>query len=110
MRHLFIGFIIIAIISCTKTETTPVPPPVVIIEEELIKFSTIPDNTVGNITTSNDTIGIWINISSKLPAAGVNFSVELKNSDNNNSILKLDSSSSDSSFRIKINNLLVKGH
>lgn len=110
MRLLFIGFIIIAIISCTKTETTPVPPPVVIIEEELIKFSTIPDNTVGNITTSNDTIGIWINISSKLPAAGVNFSVELKNSDNNNSILKLDSSSSASSFRIKINNLFVKGN
>ena len=109
MKHLFFGIILIGITSCSKTESSPTETSQVKIEEQEIAFSTSPDNSIGNITTNNDTIGIWINISSKLPAAGINFSIELKHIDNNNSVLKLDSSSSTNSFRIKLNNLFVKG-
>ncbi len=110
MKQFLLWLAVIALASCSKTEPTPVKPPVAVVEEESIKFSTTPDNAVGNITTSNDTIGIWINISSKLPASGVNFTVEIKNIDNNSSVMKLDSSSSNGSFRVKLNNLFVKGN
>ena len=110
MKQFLLWLAVIALASCSKTEPTPVKPPVAVVEEESIKFSTTPDNAVGNITTSNDTIGIWINISSKLPASGVNFTVEIKNSDNNSFVMKLDSSSSNGSFRVKLNNLFVKGN
>jgi len=110
MKHLFFCLAIIATVSCSKTESSPITPPLVVIEEEAIKFTTAPDNAIGTITTSNDTLGILINISSKLPISGVNFSIELKNIDNSNSLMKLDSSSSNSSFRLKLNNLFVKGN
>ena len=107
MKHLFLCLAIIATVSCSKTESSPVIPPP---EEEAIKFTTSPDNAVGTVTTSNDTLGVLINISSKLPTAGVNFSIEVKNTDNNNSVMKLDSSSMNNSFRVKVNSLFIKGN
>ena len=110
MKHLFLGIAIIASVSCSKTSSNTVTPPPVVIEEEAIKFTATLDNAIVNNTTSNDTLGILVNISSKLPTSGVSFLLELKNSDLNSSIMKLDSSSSSNSFRIKLNNLFIKGN
>lgn len=109
MKKIIVGFALLVLYSCSKTDSTPVAIPPVLIEEETLKFSISPDNSSGNIVISNDTLGIWITISSKLPANGVNLSLEIKNSDNNTSVFKIDTSSTTSSFRIKLNNMYIKG-
>ena len=110
MNKLIVGFALLVLYSCSKTDSTPVVTTPVVIQEEALKFSISPDNSSGNIVTSNDTLGIWISVSSKLPANGISLSVEIKNSDNSTSVFKMDTSSTTSSFRLKLNNLYVKGN
>lgn len=110
MKKIIVGFALLVLYSCSKTESTAVVTPPVVIEEENLKFSISPDNSTGSIVTSNDTLGIWITVSSKLPANGIGLSLEIKNSDNSTSVYKIDTSSTTSSFRLKLNNLYIKGN
>jgi len=110
MKNIIVGFALLIIYGCSKTDPTPIVTVPVVIEEETLKFSISPDNNSGNIVTSNDTLGVWITISTTLPKGGVNYSIEIINSDNMTSVLKIDSSSAISSFRINLNNLYLKGN
>ena len=110
MKRIIVGFALLMTYSCSKTESAPSIPPPVAIEEEALKFSITPDNSSGNIVTSNDTLGIWITVSSKLPTNGISLSLEIKNTDNNVSVYKFDSTLTTNSFRLKLNNIYVKGN
>jgi hypothetical protein len=110
MKRIIVGLALLITYSCSKTESAPSITPPVAIEEEALKFSIMSDNSSGSIVTSNDTLGIWITVSSKLPTNGVSLSLEIKNTDNNVSVFKIDSSLTTSSFRLKLYNIYVKGN
>ncbi len=107
MKRVIFALGIVFVFACSKTEV-PVTPPVVVVPEEAIKFTLTPDNTNGAFLTSNDTLSITVNVSSKLPASGLIYSIELKRLDTPLSIIKIDSSILQSSLKINLTGLYVK--
>ena len=88
------------IFGCAKKDT-PTQIPIQKIEEN-IKFTITPDNSNGNISVTSDTLTLTINISSKVPDAGVKYSLEMIQVDNGLSIMKTEKSTTDNSFKINV--------
>lgn len=105
MKNLFLVFFIL-LLACSKTDkgaTTPTPTVV----EESIKFTTNLDTGTFNVV---DTLPLVISISSKIPAAGVIFSISATLTDSSKQVYKLDSSTSQSSLSLKIPGLKITGN
>ena len=71
-------------------------------KEENILFTVSPDNSNGVITTSSEIIEFKIYVSSSIPQQGVIYSLDLKRTDTNASVFKLDSTSVQSNMTIKV--------
>jgi len=71
-------------------------------KEENILFTVSPDNSNGVITTSSETIEFKINVSTSIPQQGMIYSLDLKRTDTNASVFKLDSTSVQSNMTIKV--------
>ena len=99
---------VLFIYSCTKTEIKT--PDTVVVQEESIKFSISPDITSNSFTLNKDTFDFTITINSKLPSQGILYSIEIKRVDNNLTIYKIDTSSSQSSTNIKAIGLNIKAN
>ncbi|MFM2010498.1 MAG: hypothetical protein RLZZ479_889, partial [Bacteroidota bacterium] len=102
---LALGFLYL--ISCTKTETPVAPPPIAVSQEEPIKFTTNLDTGTYNVT---DTLPLVINISSKIPTAGLGYSITTTWTDSSKQIFKLDTSLSTSSLSLNIPGLKNAGN
>lgn len=98
MEKVILALGIILIISCTKTES-PVTPPVPVIQEEAIKFTTNLDTGTFNV---KDTLPLLINVSSKIPASGVIYSITSKWTDSTKQIFKLDTTLTQNSLSLNI--------
>jgi hypothetical protein len=88
-----LGFIIV-LVSCKKMET-PLTPPPVIVPEESIKFTTNLDTGTVNV---KDTMALVVSVNSKIPAAGLLYSITATWTDSSKQIFKLDTSLSSSTL------------
>jgi hypothetical protein len=99
MRIVIFVFGYLLFIGCKKMEVVVTPPPVVVVPEEAIKFST-------NIDTgtyyASDTLPIVITVSSKIPSAGIIYSITTTWTDSSKQIFKLDTTLSASSLSLNI--------
>ena len=91
--------------ACSKTEV-PKTPPVVVVQEEAIKFTTNLDTGTYNVA---DTLPLVVTVSSKLPPAGVLYSILVNWTDSSKQIFKLDTSLTVSSLSLNIPGLKKTG-
>ena len=98
MKKIIVILGVLCLYACKKTEG-PSTPPSPIIQEEPISFTTNWDNVTNNVT---DTIPFIVNISSKIPTAGVLYSITATWSDSSKQIFKLDTSLNLSSLSLNI--------
>ena len=69
--------------SCKKAKTpTPVPPPVVVTEENIV-FTIDPDPGTATASASSGTYAFNVNVSSKVPSAGVKVDLTTKKDSDN---------------------------
>jgi hypothetical protein len=94
MKKVIVILGVFCIYACKKTET-PSTPTTPVVQEELISFTTNLDNITYNIT---DTIPLVVSVSSKIPTAGLLYSITATWTDSSKQIFKLDTSSSSSSL------------
>jgi hypothetical protein len=107
MKKLIIALIILFIISCSKTEVPVTPPPTPVVQEESIKFATNLDTGTYNVI---DTLPIVITVSSKLPSAGVLYSITTTWTDSSKQIFKIDTSLTVSTLSMNIPGLKKAGN
>ncbi len=105
-RLVFALGLIIVLVSCKKTEA-PITPPPVVIQEESIKFTTNLDTGIYNVI---DTLPLVITVSSKIPSAGVLYSIAAIWSDSSKQIFKLDTSLNTSNLSLYISGLKKAGN
>jgi hypothetical protein len=98
MKKLIIALRILFIISCSKTEV-PVTPPTPVVQEEAIKFTTNLDTGTYNVI---DTLPLVVTVSSKLPSAGVLYSIITTWTDSSKQIFKIDTSLTVSTLSLNI--------
>jgi hypothetical protein len=96
---------ILFVFACSKTEV-PATPPVVVVQEEAIKFTTNLDTGTYNVA---DTLPLVVTLSSKLPAAGVLYSILVNWTDSSKQIFKLDTNLTVSSLSLNIPGLKKTG-
>jgi len=84
MKKIIVILGVLCIHACKKTES-PSPPPSPVVQEESIKFTTNLDT--GNINVT-DTIPLVISVSSKIPTAGVLYSITATWTDSSKQIFK----------------------
>jgi hypothetical protein len=105
MSRLIFTLGILFVFACKKIEI-PTTPPVVVIQEEAIKFTTNLDTGTYNVA---DTLPLVVTVSSKLPSAGVLYSILVNWTDSSKQIFKLDSSLTVSSLSLNIPGLKKSG-
>ena len=105
MKRVIFALGILFVFACSKTEV-PVKPPVVVIQEEAIKFTTNLDTGTYNVA---DTLPLVISVSSKLPSAGILYSILVNWTDSSKQIFKLDTSLTVSSLSLNIPGLKKTG-
>ena len=105
MKRVIFTLGILFVFACSKTEV-PVTPPVVVVQEEAIKFTTNLDTGTYNVA---DTLPLVISVNSKIPSAGVLFSIAATWVDSNKQIFKLDTSLTSSSLSLNIAGLKKAG-
>ena len=105
MKRVIFALGILFVFACSKTEV-PAIPPVVVIQEEAIKFTTNLDTGTYNVA---DTLPLVISVSSKLPTAGVLYSILVNWTDSSKQIFKLDTSLTVSSLSLNIPGLKKTG-
>lgn len=105
MKRVIFALGILFVFACSKTEV-PATPPVVVVQEEAIKFTTNLDTGTYNVT---DTLPLVISVSSKLPAAGLLYSILVNWTDSSKQIFKLDTSLTVSSLSLNIPGLKKTG-
>jgi hypothetical protein len=98
-----LGFLIL--FACSKTDKGT--PPVAVVQEESIKFTTNLDTGTYNVA---DTLPLVITVSSKLPSAGVVYSITTTWIDSSKQIFKLDTSLITSSLSLNIPGLKKSGN
>ncbi len=103
MKRLVFALGILFVFACSKTE---VPPPIGVIQEEAIKFTTNLDTGIYNVA---DTLPLVVTIGSKLPSAGVLYSILVNWTDSSKQIFKLDTSLTVSSLSLNIPGLKKSG-
>lgn len=89
---------IVCLYACKKTESPSTPPPTVV-QEVPISFTTNWDNITNNVT---DTIPLVVTVSSKIPTAGILYSISTTWVDSSKQIFKLDTSLNASSLSLNI--------
>ena len=105
MKKVIFALGIVFVFACNKTEI-PTIPPVVAIQEDAIKFTTNLDTGTFNVA---DTLPLVITVSSKLPSAGVLYSILVNWTDSSKQIFKLDTSLTTSSLSLNIPGLKKSG-
>lgn len=105
MKRVIVALCMLFFFACSKTEV-PKTPPVVVVQEEAIKFTTNLDTGTYNVA---DTLPLVISVSSKLPSAGLLYSVLVNWTDSSKQIFKLDSSLNVSNFSLNIPGLKKQG-
>jgi hypothetical protein len=105
MIRVIFALVMLFVFACSKTEV-PKTPPVVVVQEEAIKFTTNLDTGTYNVT---DTLPLVVTVSSKLPSAGVLYSIMVNWTDSSKQIFKLDSSLTVSSLSLNIPGLKKSG-
>ena len=105
MKRVIFALGILFLFACTKTEV-PVTPPVIVIQEEAIKFTTNLDTGTYNVS---DTLPLLVTVSSKLPSTGLLYSILVNWTDSSKQIFKLDTSLSVSSLSLNIPGLKKSG-
>jgi hypothetical protein len=98
MKNVILALCILLVFACSKTEV-PATPPVVVVPEEAIKFTTNLDTGTYNVA---DTLPLVVSVSSKIPSAGILYSILVNWTDSSKQIFKLDSSSTISSLSLNI--------
>lgn len=105
MKKLLLIFGLLATLSCSKVDKATPPTPAV--QEETIKFTTNLDTGIFNVA---DTLPLVISVSSKLPAAGLIYSITATWADSAKQVYKLDTGLSASSLSLKIPGLKNSGN
>jgi hypothetical protein len=105
MKRVILALGILFVFACSKTEV-PAIPPVVVVQEEAIKFTTNLDTGTYNVA---DTLPLVVTLSSKLPSAGVLYSILVNWTDSSKQIFKLDTNLTVSSLSLNIPGLKKTG-
>ncbi|MCX6289240.1 MAG: VCBS repeat-containing protein [Bacteroidetes bacterium] len=105
MKRVIFALGILFVFACSKTEV-PAIPPVVVVPEETIKFTTNLDTGTYNVS---DTLPLVVTVSSKLPSAGLLYSILVNWTDSSKQIFKLDTSLTTSSLSLNIPGLKKTG-
>ena len=90
--------------ACSKTDK--VAPPVAVVQEESIKFTTNLDTGTFNVV---DTLPLVITVSSKLPSAGILYSITATWTDSSKQVFKLDTMLNNSTLNLNIPGFLKSG-
>ena len=98
MKKIIVILGILCLFACKKTES-PSTPPQTVVQEEPISFTTNWDNVTNNVT---DTIPLVVTVSSKIPKAGILYSISATWVDSSKQIFKLDTSLNASSLSLNI--------
>ena len=106
MKKVIFALGVLFVFACSKTEV-PSTPPVVVVQEEAIKFTTNIDTGTYNVA---DTLPLVVTVSSKLPSAGVLYSLLVNWTDSSKQIFKLDTSLTVSSLSLNIPGLKKSGN
>jgi hypothetical protein len=99
MRNLPMLLGLFIFIACKKIDKPPETPITPVVQEESIKFTTNLDTGAYNVS---DTLPLTISVSSKLPSAGLIYSITTTWTDSSKQIFKLDSTLSQSSLTLNI--------
>jgi hypothetical protein len=110
MKVLILTTGLFLLIACSKKDIPIATIPPASATEDPVKFTVSPDISSGTINLSTDSIGLTINVSSKLPSAGLIYSIEVKRVDTALTTYKIDSISSQSSLSIKILGFSIKAN
>jgi hypothetical protein len=105
MKRVIFALGVLFAFACSKTEV-PAIPPVVVVQEEAIKFTTNLDTGTYNVA---DTLPLVVTLSSKLPSAGILYSILVNWTDSSKQIFKLDTSLTVSSLSLNIPGLKKTG-
>ena len=98
MKRVIFALGVLFLFACSKTEV-PTTPPIPVVQEEAIKFTTNLDTGTYNVA---DTLPLVISVSSKLPSAGLLYSILVNWTDSSKQIFKLDTSLTVSSLSLNI--------
>ena len=105
MKKVLLALGILMLCACSKVDK--VTPPTPVTQEEAIKFTTNLDTGIYNVV---DTLPLIINISSKIPTAGIVYSITAIWTDSAKQIFKLDTSAATSSLNLNIPGLKKSGN
>ena len=105
MKRVFFALGVLFVFACSKTEV-PTTPPIPVVQEETIKFTTNLDTGTYNVA---DTLPLVVTVSSKIPAAGVLYSILVNWTDSSKQIFKLDTSLTVSSLSLNVPGLKKTG-
>ena len=105
MKRVIFALGILFVFACSKTEA-PAIPLTPVVQEEAIKFATNLDTGTYNVA---DTLPLVITVSSKLPSAGILYSILVNWTDSSKQIFKLDTSLTVSSLSLNIPGLKKLG-
>jgi hypothetical protein len=106
MKKVIFALGVLFVFACSKTEV-PSTTPVVVLQEEAIKFTTNLDTGTFNVS---DTLPLNISVSSKLTTAGLLYSILINWTDSAKQIFKLDTSLNASTLNLKIPGLKKAGN
>ncbi len=105
MKRVIFALGILFVFACSKTEA-PAIPLTPVVQEEAIKFATNLDTGTYNVA---DTLPLVITVSSKLPSAGILYSILVNWTDSSKQIFKMDTSLTVSSLSLNIPGLKKLG-
>ena len=105
MRNVIIVLGILFLFACSKTDK--VTPPITLVQEESIKFTTNLDTGIYNVA---DTLPLVITVSSKIPTAGLIYSINTTWTDSSKQIFKLDTTLTTSNLSLNITGLKKSGN
>ena len=105
MKRAIFALGVLFVFACKKTEI-PATPPVVVVQEEAIKFSTNLDSITYSIA---DSISLVLSVSSKIPSNGLIYTVNSTWVDSNKLVFKIDTISSQSSLSLNIPSIIKAG-
>ena len=105
MKKVTLALGILMLCACSKVDK--VTPPTPVTQEEAIKFTTNLDTGIYNVV---DTLPLIINVSSKIPTAGIVYSITAIWTDSAKQIFKLDTSAATSSLNLNIPGLKKSGN
>ena len=106
MKKTIIALGLIFLFACSKKEVA-IEPPIIAVQEEAIKFSTNLDSGTFNVA---DTLPLLITVSSKIPPAGIIYSILTTWTDSAKQIFKLDTTLTAASLSLNIPGLKKTGN